>query len=159
DILRRDVVLVVLELAPVDDVGAPDRDARRRAGAALRDLPHDRHRRAVRDRPPRRRGRRLRLLGLDRRRRAARGPFPVVHHYFSSPKRVRTSSPSASRHSCASGPRLRIRIDVPFAATSISTPMMLFPFTTCSSFSTSTSHLNLLAVCTNFVAARACRPS
>src|SRR6266436_2858388 len=47
---------------------------------------------------------------------------------------------------------------VPIAAASISTPMMLLPFTGCPSFSSVTSQGNRLAACTICAAGRACRP-
>ncbi len=65
---------------------------------------------------------------------------------------------SAASAGSESSPSTDTVICEPLAAARVSTPMMLFPFTSMPSFSISTSERKRLAACTSWAAARACSP-
>src|SRR6185295_11604001 len=70
-----------------------------------------------------------------------------------------TSAQSASMASRSSGPSAEIRMALPCAAASSSSPMMLLPSTSRSPRATRMCAWKAPAVWTNFAAARACSPS
>src|SRR5438105_4486628 len=74
---------------------------------------------------------------------------------YSSSKLRFTNASNSRTDLAASGPSVRRRSLLQVPAASIINPIMLLPFTRSPSFSTKTSHSNLLAIRTNIAAGRA----